>query len=282
MTITRLTLLATALALTAVTFGQELPPGARPTSRPDGPSTRPGGIPSIGSPLHAARRIAKAHGVDAWTTKPAVRCTIDIRFGGEEFLRGTMLYDPHDGRVRIELADDGPVLVFDGRQAWSAPAADIPYGPRFHLLTWPYFLAAPFKLEDPGTRLERHGMLSSQGKLCETIKLTFTENTGDSPDDWYIVYVDPGSGRMVAMAYIVTYGTTPDAAEAKPHAIEYSDFRGVEGVTFATRWTFRLWSAETGINGPAIGVATLSDIEFVEPKDGAFSRPDGAVEDKLP
>ena len=33
--------------------------------------------------------------------------------------------------------------------------------------------------------------------------------TGDAPRDWYILYRDPQSDRLRAMAYIVTYGKAP-------------------------------------------------------------------------
>ena len=100
-----------------------------------------------------AREVALAHGVRAWNDKQVLKSDLAISFGGNQVLVGTMWFHVHDGRCRIERAD-GVVLVFDGNDAWVSPSdAEAPRA-RFHLLTWPYFVAAPMKLADPGFYLQ--------------------------------------------------------------------------------------------------------------------------------
>jgi hypothetical protein len=245
-------------------------------------STQPSTQPDRGESRSLALAVAKAHNGDAWQDHRAVRVDIDIDFGGNQLFEGTMLYDHHNNRVRM-VGADGMTMVFDGERAWIKPAdASIPYGARFHLLTWPYFLAAPFKLDDPGTRMREFGMTTMNGERYRSGKLTFESGVGDTPDDWYVIYADPESGLLEAMAYIVTYGTPQEKAEREPHAVIYKSYRTIDGVQLSTRWVFRRWGEEQGLFGDPIGEVRLTNIEFVKPKQGAFEKPEGAREDTLP
>jgi hypothetical protein len=211
-----------------------------------------------------------------------VAADIDISFEGSPVLSASMLYDHHTGRVRLDVRDTA-ILFFDGQRAWISPAsAEVPQA-RFHLLTWPYFLAAPFKLRDPGSRLETTGPRPLDGVQHDSARLTFAAGVGDAPDDWYVIYEDPDTGLLAAMAYIVTYGgVTAREAEGEPHAIVYHDFVSIDGATLAQRWTFHHWSADEGPHGDPIGEATVANLRFVEPGDRAFAVPAGVKEDRLP
>jgi hypothetical protein len=228
------------------------------------------------------RRLEAAHGAEAWRARPAVAARLDVSFGGGPPFSASLLYDHRTGRVRMDVPDTA-LLFFDGERAWISPAtADVPRA-RFHLLTWPYFLAAPFKLRDPGAHLEPTGPRLLDGVEHETARLTFDAGVGDAPDDWYVIYEDPQTGLLAAMAYIVTYGgVTVEQAEAEPHAIVYHDEATVDGVTLARRWTFHHWSAEAGPHGEPIGEAVLADLRLVDPDERAFAVPADVKEDPLP
>lgn len=229
-----------------------------------------------------AARIEKAHGIRAWHAGECVAADIDLHFDPDIELRGEMLYDHHGGRVRMDLAD-GTTLVFDGERAWVSPASSQMPMARFHLLTWPYFLAVPFKLRDPGAQIADYGRLSIDGEAHAALRLTFEADIGDSPDDWYILYADPATDRLVAMSYIVTYGgTSVDEAEREPHAIVYQDFVTVDGVTLSTTWPFFLWSRQAGPYGDPIGRVKLSNLRFVSLDERDFSRPSDARGDPHP
>ncbi len=253
----------------------------KPTTRPAAkPVTEPA-EPRSQMAIAFAARIARAHGKQTWDQKQAVQADIVLEFGGNEMLNGTLLYDMHTSCARIKLKD-GTTLVFDGEKAWVSPAeAQVPMA-RFHLLTWSYFLAAPFKLSDPGTHLESSGTFPLEDKLVATQKLTFDEGVGDAPDDWYIIYPDPATNRLAAMADIVSYGKSVEVAEEEPHAIVYHDYETIDGVTLSMRWTMHHWSTEKGPFGDPIGELQLRNVEFVEADEAAFAKPDDAREDKLP
>ena len=229
-----------------------------------------------------ARRIEAAHGLERWLSKQAVAMDISVSFGGNEVLSGAMVYDYHDNLVRIDT-DAGPSLVFDGRAAWVTPASAAAPSARFHLLTWSYFLAAPFKLQDPGSHLVPAGMLRNGGRDHPAATLTFEAGTGDTPDDWYVVYMDPETDRLAGLAYIVTYGDkSREEAEAEPHFIRYEHYVPVDGVLLSGHWVFYLWSEQEGSFGEPISEVNVSNLRFVTPDPDTFARPQDAREDALP
>lgn len=229
--------------------------------------------------LSLAQRIEAAHGGEAWQHYTAFNSNITIEFGGKPVFEGSMTYDHHLGRVRLER-NDGAVAVFDGQKAW-VWGGEFPRA-RFHLLTWPYFAALPFKLDDPGAFLEPQGHAQIAGRIFETGMLTFADNVGDTPDDWYLVYADPRSNLIEAVAYIVTYGKSAEEANEDPHALVYSRYGNLAGAKIATEWTFYNWSTEEGVYGEPIGEARLSKVRFVRPASDTFQVPAEAVEDQLP
>jgi hypothetical protein len=192
-----------------------------------------------------------------------------------------MTCEIHGGRCRIEVRN-GPVLVFDGATAWVSPAEDGFEWARFHLRAWPYFLAAPFKLDDPGATLGRteRGMLNL--RLYDSAKLTFAPGTGDSPDDWFQVFANLRTGRLDAMGYIVTYGRTVEEAEARPRVVQYEAVIAVGDARLPTMWTFSEWDPKSGNIGKSVGTCRLDNLEFVTPADDAFDKPADAREDPKP
>ncbi len=261
----------------ATSHAQNTKPTTQPAAKP---ATQPA-EPRSQLAIAFAARIARAHGKKTWDQKKAVQADIVLEFGGNEMLNGTLIYDMHTSCARIELKD-GTTLVFDGEKAWVSPAeAQVPMA-RFHLLTWSYFLAAPFKLSDPGSHLEASGTLPLEDKLVTTRKLTFDEGVGDASDDWYIIYPDLATNRLAAMAYIVSYGKSVEAAEEEPHAIVYHDYETIDGVTLSMRWTMHHWSAEKGPFGDPMGVVHVSNVTFIDVDETTFAKPDDAREDKLP
>lgn len=225
--------------------------------------------------------VESAHGRSTWSARRALQGRVSLSFGGTPALAGRILFRTDLGASRLEL-DDGTIAVFDGESAWVSPASSPLKRARFHLLTWPYFTAMPYKLRDPGARLQVLGERTLRGKRYRAARLTFDAGVGDTPEDWYVVYRDPASGRLEAAAYIVTYGKDAAAAQSEPHAISYADFVAVDGAQIATTWQFWNWSEDAGLVGEPTGNGKLTDLRFVEPAADAFTRPSDAQEDRLP
>lgn len=240
-------------------------------------------LPLLAAPARAqsadaiAHTLEAAHGKSAWYAQDAIEidATVDF-FNGELRLEGTMLFTSSLSKVRYTL-DDGTVMVWNDGEVWLSPADRELEQARFHVMTWPYFAAVPFKLRDAGVNLDAAGELpvTGPGDTTRAVKLTFDRGTGDAPDDWYYLLPDD-EHRLAAMSYIVTYGPTSQAeAEEKPSIVIYDDFRTEAGVTLPYRWDFYYWSksdgAQTG-DGPK-GTVRVHDVRFVTPDDAAFDRP---------
>lgn len=242
---------------------------------------------SIAAAHPTLERIESTHNAPAWFDAGMIEADVQIRFGGSDRVVGTMMMDPYLAVARIEFAD-GRVYVFDGETAWAKGEDVDPTAARFDVLTWPYFLAAPFKLRDPGTRFDTAHRIAATSMTCHgeemdfTGKLTFDAGVGDAPDDWYNVYTHRETGGLGALAYIVTFFGTPSPGEAEPHAIVYHDFEEFDSVTLSTRWEFYKWSAERGIYGDPLGGAEVHAVRMGPYDPSLFRRPDGAVEATLP
>ncbi|MEO1235985.1 MAG: hypothetical protein AAFX76_04275 [Planctomycetota bacterium] len=239
----------------------------------------------MADPVAQIAAIEHAHHGATYNAQQAIQADFEVDFGQAFTLSGTMWFTPSMSHVRMELSDD-TVVVYDGQTAWVSPAdATTPGVPaRFHVLTWPYFVAVPYKLDDPGTLHEDVGdtpVRDTSGTL-PGVKVTFESGVGDTPDDWYIALSDPATHQLKALAYIVTYGTPAEEANKKPSIVLYDDFVEVDGVPFATTWTFHFWNPDAGVDGEPKGTASLSNVAFVTPPAGAFDKPDGARESPAP
>ncbi len=237
--------------------------------------TEPDGGPGNGavSPAVAfAQNIEAAHNKQAWEAKKAVSFDVDLSFGGHERMTAKITSRTNSTRVRVDKKD-GSKLIYNGKDVFLSPANANDKGARFDMFTWNYFFSIPFKFTDPGTNWELLDSLKIDSTPYATGKLTFGEQIGDAPDDWYVVYQHPETGLLHAAAYIVTLGKTKEKAEENPHVIVYHDYKKVDGIPVATKWTFHNWDKENGI-GEQIGEATISNIKFFDAKDELFAQPE--------
>ncbi|MDX1444676.1 DUF6503 family protein [Lishizhenia sp.] len=196
---------------------------------------------------------------------------IKLTFGGKQRLDAKMIYDTQTQETAL-LHRDGKALMFTEDTVWLSPdTANYPRA-RFDIFTWSYFMALPYKLNDNGIQLEEYAKSNLGGKNYNAQRLTFGENIGDAPDDWYILYQDQKSGLLHAAAYIVSLGKDQKTAEEDPHAIVYKKYVDVDGIPMATSWEFYAWDKEKGLT-KKLGEATLSKLQFVERTDDIFQVP---------
>ncbi|MFN4762753.1 hypothetical protein ACKGJN_06470 [Gillisia sp. Q332] len=219
-----------------------------------------------------AQNIENAHSKETWKTNKAVAFDIDLTFGGNPRFSGKITSLTNSTKIRIDKKD-GVKLIYDGEEVFLCPKIAEEEGARFDMFTWQYFFALPFKLTDPGTNWELLKPQHIAGDSFNRAKLSFENQIGDSPKDWYIIYQEPETGFLHAAAYIVTFGTEKGKAEENPHAIVYKDYVVIDGVPFATTWTFHNWNEKDGI-GEQIGQAKISNINFFNPEDELFSKPE--------
>lgn len=212
--------------------------------------------------------IEKAHKKESFASKAAIQFDLQLTFGGKSKFDGTIIMTSNGDKIKMQ--NNTTTMIWDGKKAMITPDTANEKGARFALFTWSYFFAAPYKLSDPGTNHEYLGKQPLNGTSFETTKLTFGDNVGDSPNDWYMIYKDNETNLLAAMSYIVTAGgTSQEVAEEDPHAITYEAYTEIEGFLIATVWNFWTWNKE-GEMQKLLGNANLSNIKFVELTEDLF------------
>lgn len=218
--------------------------------------------------------IEEAHKKEKFLSVKAVSFNLNVIFGGNKAFAGKITTLTDSTKIKMET-DSGTILIYDGENVYQTPADKEYQKARFDIFTWSYFFLFPYKLSDPGTVWKDYGIKKMNGKDFKSGKLSFEKGTGDTPDDWYVVYTEPESNLIKYSAYIVTYFESRDKAEKDPHAIEYYNYVDVGGIPISTDWKFWGWNKDEGLT-KELGFAQISNIEFKEPELAFFKKPDNS------
>lgn len=220
-------------------------------------------------------------GLQRWFANGPVHFRFNYRPLEEGAVRDTFqTIDTWRSRARHQLASDrASEFGWDGEHAWvSPPDAETLKSPRFWALTPYYFIGMPFVLADPGVHLKKTGSAELNGRPHDIITATFGEAVGDSPDDYYIIYLDAETGRFGGLRYIVSYpGFYPDGGHSPEKLMVYEGAQTVDDITFAEHFPTYKWDPDAEARGPKVTDVAMSDVEF-RPKteDAFFDAPEGA------
>ncbi|WP_423998138.1 DUF6503 family protein [Maribacter sp. IgM3_T14_3] len=148
--------------------------------------------------------------------------------------------------VHTSAADSSAKFGWTGEQAWvkAKDSTAFAYDTKFWALTPLWFVGHPFVLSGEGVNLELLDAEKFKGQDYNVVKVTFDAETGDAPDDYYILYVNKDTSKIAVMRYIVSY---PEYFKDGGHAPEkFTEFIGeqvVDGITmpggFKTYWTVK-------------------------------------------
>ncbi len=231
----------------------------------------------------------------------ALGATIDAHGGYHTFFGyGTVEYDftdfpygvnpPYDDHHTIDLKNrnvhirgEGYTVGFDGSEAWIENPEAFGIPARFYYNTPFYFFALPFAFGDPGANVEARGTKSVDGKSYEIYYVSFADGAGDTPDDDYVVYVDPETKQMVMASYIVTFpafAQGKEPAELPRSAVAYEWQKLDNGLTVASALNFHAFDEEL-VLGPKAGTVNFENVEFKteRPEPALFRRTEAAVVD---
>jgi len=182
--------------------------------------------------------------------------------------------------VQTELGDGADAtLGWNGEVAWITPSADaFPSSARFWALTPYYFVGMPFVLADPGTHFEVLPNAEYEGAAHHLVKVTYADGTGDSPDDYYIVYLHSETGRLSALRYVVAYPAFfKDGGHTPEKLMKYEGQRKSGGLWLASTLHTFAWDPDSGIGEQVtditVGPVTLGEV--IPASD--FDPPTGAV-----
>jgi len=86
------------------------------------------------------------------------------------------------------------------------------------------------------------------------------------------------------MSYIVTFGKDKEQANEQASIVLHEGFTDVEGAQIPSEFEFWYWDeSKSEFEGDAPkGTAVATNIAFVEPEEGFYAKPEGAVEVTLP
>ena len=72
-----------------------------------------------------------------------------------------------------------------------------------------------------------------------SIRMGFEGNVGDTPDDYYVLFIDPETYRMHGCIYVVTYkdALPPGASISPEHLLIYDEFVQVDGLHMPSHYT---------------------------------------------
>lgn len=105
-----------------------------------------------------------------------------------------------------------------------------------------YFYAMPFVIADPGTNYETLASTELDGKMYNGLKVSYNKGVGDSPEDEYILYIDPDTNKMAWLAYTVTFKEQKKNNDW--HYIKYDKWQDVNGLMLPEKLTW--WNVENG------------------------------------
>ena len=144
-----------------------------------------------------------------------------------------------------------------------------------------YFFGMPFVFADPGAKQESLGKKSFRGQEYDAVRITFAKGTGDTPDDYYVAYIDPVTAHLKLVYYVVTYPAMRKdrpVSQLEPHAIVFEDWQTADGLLVPKTAPFYKWTG-SDIEGEPLGSLEFSNVHFsTQPPDPSkFQKPADAV-----
>lgn len=225
-----------------------------------------------------AAMISAHGGMEKWRSAPTV--SFEDHFlpaGAQKPSISQVTVEQGRRRAYLDFPELNARIAWDGKQAWSVNW-QAPYPPRFLALLNYYFLNLPWLTMDPGVILGEPGKAKLWDAPTEylTVKMTFEAGVGDTPDDYFVLYIDPKSHRLKACEYIVTYASLlpSGVAATPPHILVYEEFTTVNGLVVPTRYSI------FEKNHSLYATCEIRNWSFKKPFDATrMTMPPGAVVD---
>jgi hypothetical protein len=238
------------------------------------PEASGGAVPDV------VQEMVDAHGgLSKWRSAPTVSFEDALKLAGAEApLVSRVTVEQGSRRLYTEFPEMDMRLAWDGEKAWSVDWK-LPMPPRFLSNLNYYFLNLPWLAFDPGVNLEVMGrarILNDPTEYVE-VQMTFDAGVGDTPDDYYYLYIDPDTKRLKATRYIVTYqALLPEGVESAPeHILVFDETTTVDGLLVPTHYMVYQ------LDGSLYASCSIQDWSFNRPFDESrLEMPEGATVDE--
>jgi len=225
------------------------------------------------------RESIKAHGgIEKWRSNGALkfRWTYHMTDAGK-VVDSVQTVDPVSMNAFHTVPNSDEMFGHSNGKYWVSEA-DIKFfpPPRFWTLTPIYFLGIPFVFEDDNANFE---LLSDKkefkGKKYSQVKITYRAGAGDSPDDYYVLLIDPDTKLTRGAYYTVTHPLLYKGGELVEKFISLDKLTNVDGLSLAGG--HQSFSMSSGvISKKVIRHTDISEVEFLPREDVDFSIPNGA------
>ncbi len=243
---------------------------------PDDPIGPPGAVDRLA--LDAVNAMLNAHGgPQALDAVKALRFTFEVSVNDTVRSSRTHWWDRRTNRYRIEGKNregQATVTLFnvdtksgdawvDGAKAGDEDAAKLLESAYARFINDTYWFLMPFKLFDPGVRLQMDGEADVAGRACDRIRVTF-DGVGLTPGDTYWAYIDRASHEMVRWGFILQ-GARAENPEPEESLYDWTDWKDYGPIRLAGTRT-RVGSGGTVIRFPNIEVVDAFDARtFADP-----------------
>ena len=144
--------------------------------------------------------------------------------------------DPKTLAVVHEVEGQDIRFGMNAGQAWILPAdAKFRSHPRFWSLTPLYFLGIPFVFNDSNAKFEKlPEQMEFEGKKYTQVRVTYNKKAGDSPDDFYVLLIDPDSKLTRGTYYSVTNKLVAANGPGPIKFLSLDNLKDVDGVLLAS------------------------------------------------
>lgn len=254
---------------------------------------RAGSGPTYATPEARAlvERMVAAHGgIDKFRQASAIHfdCTFEVHFGGDTWapFRGVVTANPRTRQVYATLPNpDGTEgrIAYDGKQAWSAGNLQGMAKAPARMTAWRdlYLYALPWMTQDSGVLFDKPESVKMPigGVDCMAVRMTFEAGAGDTPRDWYVLFIDPVTHRLRAAQYVMTYAALMQngATASPPSILVWEETANVEGMIVPTKYTVH-WAGDGSVvvrNGRIQNWAfdgAFDPAQLTMPADGQIDR----------
>jgi hypothetical protein len=210
-------------------------------------------------------------GLNNWKKMQSLTYTIPSDIGDE-----VQTIDLVSRKVLVET--DNYKMGSDGREIWIQQDSAF-FNPErvefYHNLMF-YFYAMPFVLADDGINYAETDPLVMEGKTYPGMKVSYDANVGTSPEDEYLLFMDPETKNMAWLGYTVTYGKNEKSE--RYNFIKYDQWQEVNGLQLPAQMVW--YNVKDGKpTTPSGSPRTFVNVDIDEaPMDAAlYSRPASAM-----
>lgn len=193
--------------------------------------------------------------------------------GSEAVVDTVQTVDPSTMAVVHEVVGKDIRFGMNNGEVWIQPKdAEFMSPPRFWSLTPFYFLGIPFVFNDPNAIFEMlPEKLEFEGKGYTQVKVTYNKQAGDSPDDYYVLLIDPETKLTRGAYYIVTSSLVAKDGPGPPKFITLDKLQDIGGLKLASG--HRTFAMEDGKIVDQMRFTEVADVKWL---------PEGTVDLSVP